>query len=261
MHPSSWPIWCYNNELRLPANKGHFCVVGQIFLSLSLNRWHCGQVIPCLVGIQHQTNEFLIMHFWSTLNISAISMEISLATLLYIYKSPGPVCRNVISSPSVKLRSRACWRVCGASSEHNMNSDLSMAALIITDVASETKMIFLLHYIIITLLQASKLQVQHGIQQGSHRKKAIAKTCIQLQRLKKKWYQVMLLYHCNSSSHVTTLSTTRTTRMPAFWDTPHRPMITHTIGSHQIPSQNKTKSKLQILKNCQKFKFCKKLYK
>ena len=30
--------------------------------------------------------------------------------------------------------------------------------------------------------------------------------------------------------------------------------------SHQIPSQNKTKSKLQILKNCQKFKFCKKIY-
>ena len=26
-------------------------------------------------------------------------------------------------------------------------------------------------------------------------------------------------------------------------------------GSHQIPNQNKTKSKLQILKNCQKFKF------
>ena len=48
---------------------------------------------------------------------------------------------------------------------------------------------------------------------------------------------------------------TRTTRTPTFWDTPHRPMITHTSGSHQIPSQNKTKSKLQILKNCQKFKF------
>ena len=48
---------------------------------------------------------------------------------------------------------------------------------------------------------------------------------------------------------------TRTTRMPAFWDTPHRPMITHTSGSHQIPSQNKPKSKLQILKNCQKYKF------
>ena len=47
---------------------------------------------------------------------------------------------------------------------------------------------------------------------------------------------------------------TRTTRTPAFWDTPRRPMITHTSDSHQIPSQNKTKSKLQILKNCQKFK-------
>ena len=56
--------------------------------------------------------------------------------------------------------------------------------------------------------------------------------------------------------------TTRTTRTPAFSDTPRRPMITHTSDSHQIPSQSKTKSKLQILKNCQKFKFaiCKKLY-
>ena len=31
--------------------------------------------------------------------------------------------------------------------------------------------------------------------------------------------------------------------------TRRRPMITHTGDSHQIPSQNKTKSKLQILKN------------
>ena len=38
---------------------------------------------------------------------------------------------------------------------------------------------------------------------------------------------------------------TRTTRTPAFWDTP-RPMITHTRDSYQIQSQNKTKSKLQI---------------
>ena len=45
----------------------------------------------------------------------------------------------------------------------------------------------------------------------------------------------------------------RTTRTPVFWDTPCRPMIIHTSDSHQIPSQNKTK--LQILKNCQKFKF------
>ena len=40
---------------------------------------------------------------------------------------------------------------------------------------------------------------------------------------------------------------TRTTRKPVFWDTPSHPMTTHTSGSHQIPSQNKTK--LQILKN------------
>ena len=39
---------------------------------------------------------------------------------------------------------------------------------------------------------------------------------------------------------------TKTTRMPAFWDTPCHPMIIHTSDSHQIPSQKKTKSKLQI---------------
>ena len=38
-------------------------------------------------------------------------------------------------------------------------------------------------------------------------------------------------------------------------NTPCCPMITHTIDSFQIPSQNKTKSKLQIWKICQKFKF------
>ena len=43
---------------------------------------------------------------------------------------------------------------------------------------------------------------------------------------------------------------TRTTRTPVLWDTPRRPMITH-----QIPSHNKTESKLHILKHCQKFKF------
>ena len=48
---------------------------------------------------------------------------------------------------------------------------------------------------------------------------------------------------------------TRKTRTPAFWDTPCRPMITHTSDSHQIPSKSKTKLKLQILKKCQKFKF------
>ena len=46
---------------------------------------------------------------------------------------------------------------------------------------------------------------------------------------------------------------TRTTKTPAFWDTPRCPMITHTGDSHQIPSQNKTK--LQIQKNFQKYKF------
>ena len=29
-------------------------------------------------------------------------------------------------------------------------------------------------------------------------------------------------------------------RLHSFWDTPRRPMITHTNDSHQIPSQNKT---------------------
>ena len=47
---------------------------------------------------------------------------------------------------------------------------------------------------------------------------------------------------------------TRTTRTPAFWDTPHHPMITYTCDSHQIQCQEKTKSKLQIKKNCQNFK-------
>ena len=54
-----------------------------------------------------------------------------------------------------------------------------------------------------------------------------------------------------------------TTWMPAFWDTPSRPIITHTSDLHQIPSQNKTKSKLQILKKLTKIqtlKFCKELY-
>ena len=44
---------------------------------------------------------------------------------------------------------------------------------------------------------------------------------------------------------------TRTTRTPAFSETPCHPMITHTSDSHQIPSQNKTKSKLQIWKKLQ----------
>ena len=40
--------------------------------------------------------------------------------------------------------------------------------------------------------------------------------------------------------------------MPSIWDNPCHPIITHTGDSHQIPSQKKTKSKLQIFKNCQK---------
>ena len=51
--------------------------------------------------------------------------------------------------------------------------------------------------------------------------------------------------------------------MPVFWDTPHRHMINHTRDSHQISSQNNTKSKLQIKTKYQKIqilKFCKKLY-
>ena len=66
------------------------------------------------------------------------------------------------------------------------------------------------------------------------------------------------------SEMCTFLLGTRTPRMPApaFWDTPRCPMITHTGDSHKIPSQNKTKSKLQIFKKLPKFqilKFCKKL--
>ena len=38
-------------------------------------------------------------------------------------------------------------------------------------------------------------------------------------------------------------------------DTPRRLMITHTIESYWIPSQKKTKSKLQIKRICQNFKF------
>ena len=48
------------------------------------------------------------------------------------------------------------------------------------------------------------------------------------------------------------LDWTRTTRTQAFWDTAQSPMITLTSGSHQIPSQNKTKSKLQMLKKLPK---------
>ena len=50
-------------------------------------------------------------------------------------------------------------------------------------------------------------------------------------------------------------SETRTTRTPAFWGYPHCLMITHTIESDWIPSQKRTKSKFQIQRICQNFKF------
>ena len=53
-------------------------------------------------------------------------------------------------------------------------------------------------------------------------------------------------------------SKTRTTRTPAFWYIPRRPMITHTSDSHQIPSQNKSKSKLQTLKKLPKIEILQK---
>ena len=47
--------------------------------------------------------------------------------------------------------------------------------------------------------------------------------------------------------HNQEIKKTRTTRTPAFWGyPPRRLMITHTIESYWIPSQKKTKSKLQI---------------
>ena len=54
------------------------------------------------------------------------------------------------------------------------------------------------------------------------------------------------LCHCIGTESLSKPMITRTTRTPAFCDTPRRPMITHTSDSHQIPSQNNTKSKLQI---------------
>ena len=51
---------------------------------------------------------------------------------------------------------------------------------------------------------------------------------------------------------------TRITRMPAFWGyPPPPPMITHTIESYWIPSQKKTKSKLQIYRIPPKFQIFK----
>ena len=68
------------------------------------------------------------------------------------------------------------------------------------------------------------------------------------------WYGLLNVHDYEINIHCCFMSElTRTTRTPAFWDTPRRPMITHTSDSHHI--QNKTKSKLQILKNCQKYKF------
>ena len=49
---------------------------------------------------------------------------------------------------------------------------------------------------------------------------------------------------------------TRMTRMPAFWGYPRLLMITYFIESYWIPSQKKTKSKWQILKNSPKFYIC-----
>ena len=82
-----------------------------------------------------------------------------------------------------------------------------------------------------------------------------------LQLSKRKWgtYGSWLILQFNKSL-LFTGNKTRTTRMPAFWDTRHHHRITHTSDSHQIPSQNKTKSKLQLLKDCQKVKLCKNLY-
>ena len=61
-------------------------------------------------------------------------------------------------------------------------------------------------------------------------------------------------YHAGIYWFMWTHYGTRTTRTSAFWGYPRRLMITHTIESYWIPSQKKTKSKLQILKNRQNFK-------
>ena len=50
---------------------------------------------------------------------------------------------------------------------------------------------------------------------------------------------------------------TRTTRTPAFWDTPRCPMITHTSDSHQIPSGEQNKVKVINLKKLPKFQIIK----
>ena len=49
--------------------------------------------------------------------------------------------------------------------------------------------------------------------------------------------------------------TTRITKTPVFWGYPRRPIINHTIDLYWIPSQDKTNSTLQILKNLPKVFF------
>ena len=51
------------------------------------------------------------------------------------------------------------------------------------------------------------------------------------------------IYWNSQHSHSSQIRKTRTTRMPAFWWYPCCLMITHTIESYSIPSQNKTTSK------------------
>ena len=70
------------------------------------------------------------------------------------------------------------------------------------------------------------------------------------------WPSRMAPYGIIRSQWVGKMAITRTTRTHAFWEYPRRPMITHTMDSYQIPCHNKTKSKLQILKKCQKFWSC-----
>ena len=62
-------------------------------------------------------------------------------------------------------------------------------------------------------------------------------------------FQGTKIHNISNKRKPLNLKSTRTTRTPAFWDTPYCPMITHTNDSHQIPTQNKTKSKLQNFKN------------
>ena len=65
-------------------------------------------------------------------------------------------------------------------------------------------------------------------------------------------YGITLYLVCNNKP---TLGKTRTTRMPAFWDTFHSAMITHTNDSHQIPSKKKDKVKVTNFKKLPKIFF------